>query len=98
MRIDHGTDVPETDVRESNPSGSGPRGLEGDLGISSERTGPEGSQPTDRGIEGSGSHGSAPQGTDGTFETTRAQSEVPREHTQEPAEGPSTDSPGPGAP
>jgi hypothetical protein len=98
MSIDRGTDVPDTDVRESNPNGAGPRGLEGDLGISSERTGPEGSRPADRGIEGTGSHGSAPQGTDGTFETTRAESEVPREHTQEPAEGPGPASPGPGAP
>jgi len=102
MSTHQGTDVPETDVRESNPSGSGPRGLEGDLGISSERTGPEGSRPTDRGIEGTGSHGSAPQGTDGTFETTRAtaegQSEVPREHPQQPAEGPDADEPGTGAP
>jgi len=91
MSIDHGTDVPETDVRESNPNGSGPEGLEGDLGISSERTGPEGAAPLDQGIEGTGSHGSAPQSTDGTFETTRGttrdQSEVPREHPQEPSEG-----------
>lgn len=101
MSIDHGTDVPETDVRESNPSGSGPQGLEGDLGISSERTGPEGaSAPANEGIEGTGSHGSAPQSTDGTFETTRGttrdQSEVPREHPQEPSEGseaPGTETP-----
>jgi hypothetical protein len=98
MSIDHGTDVPDTDVRESNPNGAGPRGLEGDLGISSERTGPEGSRPADRGVEGTGSHGSAPHATDGTFESTPAGSEVPREHTQEPAEGPGSGSPGPGAP
>ena len=87
MSIDHGTDVPETDVRESNPNGAGPRGLEGDLGISSERTGPDGAAPADQGIEGTGSHGSAPQATDGTMDTTRDQSEVPREHPQEPSEG-----------
>jgi hypothetical protein len=91
MSIDHQHDDPGTDVRDSNPSGAGPGGLEGDLGISSERPGPEGANPAGRGIEGTGSHGSAPQGTDGTFETARAAApsatEVPREHPQEPAEG-----------
>ena len=48
----------ETASQESNPSSSGPRGLEGDLGISSERTGGEG-------IEGTGSLASAQGHTDG---------------------------------
>ena len=83
-----GNDVPDTDVRESNPSGAGPRGLEGDLGISSERTGPS------EGIEGTGSHGSAAHGTDGVMDTTLG--EVPRAHPDEPAEGgdPDADQPG----
>jgi hypothetical protein len=92
MSTPTGNDVPETDVRESNPNGAGPRGLEGDLGISSERTGPggpEGTDPADRGIEGTGSHGSAARATDGVLDTTRA--EVPREHPEEPAEGPDGD-------
>jgi hypothetical protein len=86
-------DVPETDVRESNPNGAGPRGLEGDLGISSERTGPLGTSPADHGVEGTGSHGSATHGTDGVLDSTPGDSPgddpvgVPREHPDEPAEG-----------
>jgi hypothetical protein len=82
-------DVPETDVRESNPSGAGARGLEGDLGISSERTGPLGSSPAGEGIEGTGSHGSAARATDGVMDSTPGgdPGEVPREHPDEPAEG-----------
>jgi hypothetical protein len=81
-------DVPDTDIRESNPSSAGPQGLQGDLGISSERTGPLGDSPADRGIEGTGSHGTAPHETDGVFETERGSiGDVPREHPQEPAEG-----------
>ena len=82
-------DVPETDVRESNPGGAGPRGLEGDLGISSERTGPLGSSPAGDGIEGTGSHGSAAHATDGVMDSTPGgdPGEVPRKHSEEPAEG-----------
>jgi hypothetical protein len=87
-------DVPETDVRESNPGGAGPRGLEGDLGISSERTGPLGVNPTGTGndhtddtdvVEGTGSHGSSVHATDGVLDSTPG--DVPREHSDEPAEG-----------
>jgi hypothetical protein len=83
------TDVHQTDVRESNPSAAGPRGLEGDLGISSERTGPLGSNPPEDGIEGTSSHGSAARATDGVMDSTPAgdPGEVPREHPDEPAEG-----------
>jgi hypothetical protein len=85
--------VPDTDVRDSNPSGASPHGLEGDLGISSERTGPAGADPADEGVEGvegTGSHGTAARGTDGVFDTSRAEVEpdAPREHPQQPAEGP----------
>jgi hypothetical protein len=82
--------VPDTDVRDSNPSGAGPHGLEGDLGISSERTGPAGADPADEGVEGTGSHGTAARGTDGVFDTSRAavEPDAPREHPQQPAEGP----------
>jgi hypothetical protein len=92
-------DVPETDVRESNPNGAGPHGLEGDMGISSERTGPLGADPAGDGIEGTGSHGSASHATDGVLDSRPgAESgsgsrlgtepgEVPREHPDEPAEG-----------
>lgn len=79
-------DVPVTDVRESDPNGAGVHGLQGDMGISSERTGPEGgSRSLHAGIEGTGSHGSAARDTVGVQDTSPG--EVPREHTDEPAEG-----------
>jgi hypothetical protein len=89
-------EVPETDVRDSNPNAAGPHGLEGDMGISSERTGPLGSSPADHGIEGTGSHGTAPHRTDGVLDTERdtqrdTPDDTPREHPQDPAEGPDDD-------
>jgi hypothetical protein len=73
--------VSDTDPRESNPNASGPQGLKGDMGISSERTGPFGSEePADQGVEGTGSHGSAAEKTEGTMSTER-------QHPQDPAEG-----------
>jgi hypothetical protein len=78
-------DVPTTDVRESDPNGAGAHGLEGDMGISSERTGPGGSSPLDAGIEGTGSHGSAARQSVGVMDSTPG--DVPRQHPDEPAEG-----------
>jgi hypothetical protein len=62
----------ETDVQESDPSGNGPQGLTGDLGISSERTGPFGAAPATAGVQGTGSHGSAAEGTYGVSDTSRS--------------------------
>jgi hypothetical protein len=62
----------ETDVQESDPSGNGPQGLTGDMGISSERTGPSGTAPAADGVQGTGSHGSATEGTYGVSNTARA--------------------------
>lgn len=71
----------ETDPRESNPNAAGPDGLRGDMGISSERTGPGGGEePEDRGIQGTGTRGSAAGNTEGTMTTER-------QHPEEPAEG-----------
>ena len=52
-------DVHETANRESHPNASGPAGLAGDMGLSSERQGPF------EGIEGTGSLASAQETTDG---------------------------------
>jgi len=85
-----GHDVPDTDVRDSNPGGNSADGLAGDLGISSERTGPDAATGSAvDGIEGTGSHGSATHATDGVKDSTapEEQEEIPREHTEEPAEG-----------
>lgn len=58
--------------RASNPNSGGPEGLAGDMGVSSERTGPEGIDPrgTDLGLDGTGSKGSAIRRTDGGVDTS----------------------------
>lgn len=58
------------DNRASNPSSGGDGGLSGDLGISSERTGPSGVNPAGSGVEGTGSKGTSVGQTDGTFDTS----------------------------
>ncbi len=58
------------DNRASNPSSGGDGGLSGDLGISSERTGPDGVEPPRSGVQGTGSRGTAVGQTDGTFDTS----------------------------
>ncbi len=55
----------ETVNRESHPNASGPDGLAGDMGLSSERKGPF------EGIEGTGSQASAKETTDGESPTVR---------------------------
>ena len=55
----------ETVNRESHPNASGPEGLAGEMGISSEREGPF------EGIEGTGSLASAADSTDGESPTDR---------------------------
>ena len=55
----------ETVNRESHPNAGGPEGLAGDLGLSSERTGPF------EGIEGTGNQASVEGTTDGESPTTR---------------------------
>jgi hypothetical protein len=56
------------DLRASNPSSGGDDGLTGEMGISSERTGPAGFNPGG-GIEGSGSKGTSVSQTDGVGDT-----------------------------
>lgn len=57
----------------SNPNSAGPAGLAGDMGVSSERTGPDSPGGVGAGlggIEGTGSRGGAVQRTDGEFDTS----------------------------
>jgi hypothetical protein len=90
--VSGGSEPGDTPVQESNPNAGGPARLEGDMGISSERTGPDGgSDPTDAGVQGTGTHGSAAESTDGTADTSRASEDTVRAHTEEPAEGPEMD-------
>lgn len=63
-------------TRGSNPSSTGPEGLAGDLGISSERTGPSGSEPG-AGIEGMGTVGGSRNRTDGGFDTSPTSHDAP---------------------
>jgi hypothetical protein len=73
----------ETDPSESNPNAGGPHGLEGDMGISSERPGPDRSDDEDvkaAGIEGTGSHKSSVGTTDGSMEVD------PSDYTGDPSE------------
>jgi hypothetical protein len=58
------------DNRSSNPNSGGDAGLSGDMGVSSERTGPSGVDPARAGVEGTGSKGTAVGQTDGTVDTT----------------------------
>ena len=61
----------------SNPSSGGPQGLAGDMGISSERTGPAGEDPRGSDIAGTGSKGGAVQRTDGGFDTSPTPFDAP---------------------
>ncbi len=80
----------ETDVLESDPSGNGPQGLAGDMGVSSERTGP---------VDGTGVGGG--ESTHGTVPTQRSrddEDDVPPEQSagdaipeENPAEAPPHD-------
>ncbi len=58
------------DLRASNPNSGGDGGLTGEMGISSERTGPAGFNPADTGVQGTGSKGTSVGQTDGTADTT----------------------------
>lgn len=69
-----------TDPRASDPNAAGREGLKGDMGVSSERTGPYQDGHDEQGrtagavdeqIQGTGSHGSSPEGTYGTMSTSR---------------------------
>lgn len=73
----------EIDPADSNPNAGGPQGLRGGMGVSSERTGPDGGTPAesvDEGIQGTGTKGTATTSTEGTMDTERV-------HSEDPAEG-----------
>jgi hypothetical protein len=74
-----GPDADQLDepTRASNPSSGGPQGLAGDLGISSERTGPAGQDPVGFEIAGTGSKGGAVGRTDGGIDTSPTSFEAP---------------------
>ena len=55
-----------TEVEASNPNAAGPQGSSGDMGVSSERTGPD-----------DGDQGAGVEGTDGTRSTARDDDPTP---------------------
>jgi hypothetical protein len=65
------------DVRESTPNSSGPQGASGGMGVSSERTGPDGEDERGHGITGTGSTGDARSRTDGTFDSSPHEWDAP---------------------
>ncbi len=65
------------DVRESTPNSSGPQGAAGGMGVSSERTGPDGGDEPGHGITGTGSTGDARTRTDGVFDSSPHQWDAP---------------------
>lgn len=90
--MDGGSGVP-FDNRDSTPNSSGDAGTSGDMGVSSERTGPLASDddPLRTDITGTGSKGGAVGRTDGELDTSasswdapdvsRAESDPRRQHT-----------------
>jgi hypothetical protein len=58
------------DNRVSNPNSGGDLGLSGDMGVSSERTGPAGPDHRGSDISGTGSKGGAVERTDGGIDTS----------------------------
>lgn len=64
-------------TRASNPSSAGAEGLAGDLGISSERTGPAGADSSGSEIAGTGTVGGSLNRTDGGFDTSPTRFDAP---------------------
>ena len=85
------------DVRESTPNSSGPQGASGDMGVSSEREGPDapdasGHGPAGHGITGTGTVGDARTRTDGVVDSSPHQWDAPDVALGDSGAGGSTDS------
>ncbi len=65
------------DLRGSTPNSSGAEGASGDMGVSSERTGPENTGEPGHGITGTGTTGDARTRTDGAFDSSPHQWDAP---------------------
>ena len=65
------------DLRGSTPNSSGPQGAAGDMGVSSERTGPDDGSEPGHGITGTGTTGDARTRTDGVFDSSPHQWDAP---------------------
>lgn len=83
----HDAELLAEEAQASNPNAAGSRGLEGDMGVSSERPAEDAA-----GVEGTGSVGSATSGTDGHNPTTGGPANPPSDEAENPAEVPSHES------
>jgi hypothetical protein len=100
----HDRELVERDADAGNPNAASSGGLEGDMGISSERTGPADETGTEglgdlTDFEGTGTVGSARSGTHGAVPTTGGPDLPESDESENPAEVPShkaaNDNPGP---
>lgn len=86
--------APDT-AGEANPNAGGPRRLQGDMGVSSERPGPlGGDRSTDRGVEGTGTAFSSAANTSGETETFPGGADLPGSFEERPPDedrGPGVD-------
>lgn len=90
----HDRELAESDADSANPNAASSSGLEGDMGISSERTGPADETGTDglgdlSGIQGTGTVGTARHSTHGSAPTTGGPELPDSDESQNPAEVPS---------
>jgi hypothetical protein len=72
----HDQAMTQEEINSSDPNAASSGGLAGDLGLSSERTGPADETGSMHGIEGTGSTGGAVRRTTGTVPTHRSEDEV----------------------
>lgn len=90
----HDRELVESEAEAGNPNAASSAGLEGDMGISSERTGPADETGTDGlgdldDLEGTGTVGSARSRTHGSKPTTGGPDLPGSDESQNPAEVPS---------
>jgi hypothetical protein len=83
----HDAELVAEENQASNPNAASSRGLQGDLGVSSERLAEDA-----EGIEGTGSVGSATSGTEGQNRTTGGPPNPPSDESSNPAQVPSHES------
>lgn len=86
----HDRELEAEDPEAGNPNAASSAGLEGDLGVSSERTGPADETGTDGlgDLEGTGTVGSARSRTHGTVPTTGGPDLPESDESENPAEVP----------
>jgi hypothetical protein len=84
----HDREIAEADAAAANPNASSSGGLEGDMGLSSERTGPADETGTEGlgGLEGTGTVSTARHSTHGSAPTTGGPELPKSDETENPAD------------